>query len=128
MDIAYELADYLADNFGYTLATDMFIGQIPASTQGILITRGGGSMNNYLPVEESVIDIYAKYTNSSTAMTRLEAIKRHIHRMHNTSNNTAYIYSMLIMGDVEEVSRDEENFKIYRITVLIKHRTTTLIS
>lgn len=128
MDIAYQLARYLDDaNFG-TLGTDIFAGQIPAEINGLYVIRTGGTLEYHLPIEETVLDIYCKNTSSEDCITTLENIKRFIHRMHTTVKGDAYIYSMLVIGDVEDVQRDLEYAKIYKITVLVRHRNTSIIS
>lgn len=128
MDIAYEVGKYL-QNAGYgTLATDIFIDQMPAETNGIYVIRSGGMLNNYVPIEETVVDIYTKNTNALEATQTLESIKRYIHRMHSTSIDTAYVYNFLVLGDIEVVQRDTEYAKIMKITLQVIHRDTTLIS
>lgn len=128
MDIGYKLAEYL-DNAGFgTLNTDIFVGQLPENTNGIWVERIGGAMSNYTPVEESALNIYASNTSASAAIQTLENIKRHIHRMHSTDSSQVQIYTMLVIGDVEEVSRDLEYNKIYKLTVQLVYRATSLIS
>jgi len=127
-DVALTVGTYLS-NAGYgTVGTDIFIGQIPASQNGIYILRSGGQLNNYVPIEETVVDIYVKDTSSSDAISTLESIKRYIHRMHNTTVATDYVYTFLVIGDVEDVQRDLELAKIYKITLQVVHRDTGLIS
>ncbi len=127
-DVAMTVAQYL-DNAGYgTIGTDIFVGQIPASQNGLYVLRAGGQQNNYVPIEESIVDIYIKDTSSSNAVSTLEQIKRYVHRMHSTSVNNDYIYTLLVLGDVEDVQRDLELAKIYKLTVQVVHRDTTLIS
>jgi hypothetical protein len=128
MDIAYELAQYLdTANFG-TIGTDIFVGHMPADTDGIYILRTGGTLNNYLPVEETVLDIYYVHTSAQTAVGALENIKRYIHRMHTTYTSDAFIFTMLALGDVEDVARDVEYKKIFKLTIQVVHRDTGVIS
>lgn len=128
MDIANEVATYLANAGFGTLGTDIFVGQIPAETNGLYIIRTGGQLNNYVPIEEAVVDIYIKNTSSEDAVNTLEDIKRFIHRMHNTSTANSYVYTFLVIGDVESVQRDLEYAKIMKITLQVVHRDTSLIS
>lgn len=128
MNAAYELAQYLYDsNFG-TIGTDIFVDQFPDSANGIMVSNIGGTRNNYIPVSESIVDVYSKNTSASAAIASLEAIRNHIDRMHSTETNNAYIYSMLILGDIEDVLRDQEYAKIYKFTVQLINRDTSLIS
>jgi len=126
-DVALTVGTYLSAGYG-TVGTDIFIGQIPASQNGIYILRSGGQLNNYVPIEETVVDIYVKDTSSSSAIDTLERIKRYIHRMHSTTVASDYIYTFLVIGDVEDVQRDLELAKIYKITLQVVHRDTGLIS
>lgn len=128
MDISFELAQYLSDAGFGTTGTSIFVSQIPEDTNGIYISRIGGQLNNYLPIEETALDIYCKDTSASDCITTLENIKRYIHRMHTTLTDNAYIYSMLVIGDVENVDRDLEYSKLFKITVSIIHRRIATIS
>lgn len=128
IDVALTVGTYLDNaNFG-TIGTDIFIGQIPATQDGIYIMRAGGQMNNYIPIEESVVDIYVKNTTSQQAIQTLEQIKRYIHRMHSTTVGNDYIYTFLVLGDIEDVQRDLELAKIYKITLQVVHRDEAVIS
>ncbi len=128
IDVALTVGTYL-DNAGFgTVGTDIFVGQIPATQDGIYIMRAGGQMNNYIPIEESVVDIYVKNTTSQQAIQTLEQIKRYIHRMHSTTIGNDYIYTFLVLGDIEDVQRDLELAKIYKITLQIVHRDEAVIS
>lgn len=128
MDIGYNLATYLANAGFGTLNTDIFVGQLPENTNGIWVERIGGTLNNYVPIEESALNIYASNTSAQDAIQALEGIKRFIHRMHSTDQTNAFVYTMLVIGDIEEVSRDLEYNKIYKLTVQLTYRNTTLIS
>lgn len=128
MNIAYELATYL-DSAGFgVLGTDIFVDQVPEGQNGMFVTTIGGEFNNYLPVNESVVDIYVKNTSASDAVTLITNVRDYIHRMHSTTTNNAYIYSILVMSDVEAVDRDLEYAKIYKLTVRILLRNNNLIS
>lgn len=128
IDVALTVGTYL-DQGGYgTVGDDIHIGQIPAASNGIYVVRSGGQMHNYVPIEEAVVDIYVKNTSSADAIDILERIKRYIHRMHSTTVGTDYVYTFLVIGDIEDVQRDLELAKIYKITLQVVHRDTSLIS
>jgi len=128
MDIAYQVATYL-DNGGFgTVGTDIFVSEIVDGTNGIWVERVGGQLNNYVPIEESVVSVYAKNTDGAEAIQTLEQIKRYIHRMHNTTVGNAYIYTFLVIGDIESVQRDIEYAQVYRLSLQIVFRDTTVIS
>jgi hypothetical protein len=128
MDIGYELCQLL-QTFGFgTVGADIFIGQIPDNTNGIYIIRTGGSLNMYNSLQETVLDIYVKDIRADTAIDKLERIKSAIHRHHSAESNNAYIYSILVIGDVEDVDRDLEHTKIFKITVSVINRDVAIIS
>lgn len=129
MDIVSELIDYTVIAFpDYEAGTNIFDGQILNSTEGIYLIRSGGSFNNYLPVETTYINVYSKYSSAETAITNLEELKRYYHRMHSAGTENAVIYSMLVVGDIDDVSRDDEGYKIFKFTLEVMHRSTDLIS
>lgn len=127
-DVAYDTAKYLADNGFGTLGTDIHVGYMPSSDAGVSIMRSGGQMGKYTPINETVVDIYVKNTSAAEAIAKIESIKNFIHRMHNTSLQNSYAYAMLVLGDVEDVQRDPEYSKIFKITVQLINRDTSLIS
>lgn len=128
MDLAYEIARYLA-NAGYgTLGTNIFVSQIPANQNGIYVVRTGGQLNDYIPIQETALDIYCKDTSASDCITTLESIKKYIHRMHTTLTTNAYIYSIRVIGDVETVERDLEYAKLFKLTISVINRDIALIS
>ena len=128
MDAAYEIAQYLHDAGFGTLETDIFVDQIGAETDGLYVESLGGELNYYLPIEEAVLNIYAKDTSASAAKTKLKNIKNHIHRMHNTVTTNAYIYSILAISNIENVDRDLEYAKLYKLTLSVRCRDLQLIS
>ena len=128
MDIASEIARYLASAGFGTYGTSIFVAQIPDSTNGLYVSHTGGTNNMYLPINETVLDIYCKDTSASDCITLLTNIKNHIHRMHNTVTTNSYIYSILMLGDVENVERDLEYAKVFKISILVTNRDTSLIS
>jgi hypothetical protein len=128
MDLSSELATYLQTAGFGTVGTSIFIGQIPEGTNGLYILNGGGQLGKYVPVNETVLDIYCKNTKASTCITTLNNVKNYIHRMHNTTTANAYIYSILVIGDTQDVARDLEYAKVYKITVSILNRDTSVIS
>lgn len=128
MDIVEEFANYLQSSGFGTVGTDIFIGQIPDSTNGIFLVAGGGQMGKYVPINETVIQIYVKNTSGSECIDTLNQIKNFIHRMHSTGTSLAEFYSILVIGDVEDVARDLEYAKVYKITVQLINRDKSLIS
>lgn len=128
MDIANTVATYL-DNAGFgDIGIDIFVGYIPDETDGIWVERIGGSLNYYVPMEESVVNIYVKDTSASSAIDKIEDIKRYIHRMYSVDSATSYIYTILVLGDVEDVARDLEYSKVYKLTVQVVYRDKAIIS
>ena len=128
VDIAYTVAQYLASAGFGTLGVDIFVGQMPADQNGLYIVRAGGQMNNYVPIEESVVTIYSKDIKSELCLQKLERIKRNIHRQYAQTIGDSFIFTFLVLGDIEPIDRDTEYEKIYIITVQAVHRDTSLIS
>lgn len=114
---------------GYgTVGTDIFIGQLPADTDGIYLVRTGGTMNNYIPIEETIFTVYVNYASSQTAIQKLESIKRDLHRTLESGDDNSQIYAILAMGDIEDLGREIDFGKVYLQTFTIKHRAKALIS
>lgn len=128
MDIAAAIGDLLERLSVGTVGTNIFIGQLPAETNGVYVVRSAGSLNNYLPIVESVLDVYSQNTSSATAIQKMEEVKNALHRHLETTISGAFIYSVLVIGDVQDLGRDEDYGKIYKITVQVQHRDTNLIS
>lgn len=128
MDIANTVATYLQSAGFGTIGSDLFVGYIPDDTNGVWVERIGGTLNYYVPMEESIVNIYVKDTRANEAIDKIEDIKRYIHRMYSVDSTTSYIYTLLVIGDVEDIARDLEYAKVYKITVQVLFRDKTLIS
>jgi hypothetical protein len=128
MDIANTVATYLQSAGFGTIGSDLFVGYIPDDTNGVWVERIGGTLNYYVPLEESIVNIYVKDTRANEAVDKIEDIKRYIHRMYSVDSTTSYIYTLLVIGDVEDIARDLEYAKVYKITVQVLFRDKTLIS
>lgn len=127
-DILSEFADILETQGLGTVGTNIFIGQLPAETNGIYLERIGGSMNMYLPIEETIVNLYVQNTSSQSAINTIETIKRTFHRHLETGTDNSFIYTILVIGDVDDLGRDLDYGKIYKVTLQIQHRSKTLIS
>jgi hypothetical protein len=127
MDIARELLR-LIEPLGYTFGTDAFLGELPDDADGLWIQRVGGTLHNYTPIEESLLDIYMRQSTSQASVTALETIKRYIHRQYSTDTPSAYMYSILVLGDIEQVGRDNQGQQMYKLTMQILHRDRGVIS
>ena len=128
IDIASVMATYLQTSGFGTVGTDIFINQAPDDTNCVWVERLGGNLNYYVPIEEAVVNIYSKNTQGKEAVEKLEDIKRFVHRMHSTETSQDFIYTMLVLGDIELVSRDMEYASIYKLTLQVTHRDKQLIS
>lgn len=128
MDIAKEIAVILANSGFGTLGTSIFVGQIPSDTDGIYIVHAGGVPNNYTPITTTYIDIYCKNKKASDCITQLTDVKNHLHRLHSTETAQAYMFSILALSDIEDVERDLEYSKIYKVTLSVMNRDKGVIS
>jgi 5-formaminoimidazole-4-carboxamide-1-beta-D-ribofuranosyl 5'-monophosphate synthetase len=126
--ISYQVATWLQSAGFGTLGTDIFVNEIPDDINGLWTVNMGGQMNNYVPIEEAVVNIYSKDIKSELAVDRLERIKHTIHRQLSQTIGTTFVYTFLIIGDIESVERDNQFEKIYKMTVQAVHRDTNLIS
>lgn len=111
-----------------TVGTDIFIGQLPADTDGIYLVRNGGEMNGYIPMEKTMFTAYVNYNSSETAIQKIETIKRTLHRTLETGDDNSQIYSILAMGDIEDLGREIDYGKTYGQTFTVLHRAKALIS
>lgn len=127
-DVTLAFANYLQTAGFGTYGTNIFVGYIPENTDAIWLEQVGGNQNNYVPMQEAVINIYIKNTNAATAVDTLNQVKNYIHRMHSTTVSNNYIYTMLVLGNIEDITRDLEYAKIFKLTVQLTYRNTNVIS
>lgn len=116
-----------SDGYG-TRGTNIFIGQLPAEKNGIYLMLLGGTMFNYSPLEETVVDVYVQDISSEQALSRVQSIKHSYHRHLATEREDEYIHTILALSDAEDMGRDLDYGKIYKITLQLTHRSTNLIS
>ena len=127
-DVLTVFADMMAAAGLGTVGTNIFIGQLPAEINGIYLVRLGGTMNNYLPIEETLVDVYIQNINAQTAVQTAETIKRTFHRHLETGSDEQFIYTILALSNIDDLGRDQEYGKMYKITFEIEHRATAIIS
>jgi len=99
-----------------------------AEKNGIFIISTGGLANNYVPMKQSVIDIYSKNTSAKDGIAKLRDILNFLDRLHSTNLQYNYVYSILTLSTIETVQRDNEYAKIMKITLEVTHRDKALIS
>ena len=127
-DVAYGTAVWLERMAFGTVGTDIFVDQIPEGQNGIFVESAGGQQNNYVPISESVVDIYCKNTSASVCKGTLVNIKNAIHRMYSVDIHDLHVYTFLVLGDIEAIQRDLEYAKLYKLSVQVINRDTAIIS
>lgn len=123
--LARELAAYIAEHLGGTLGVDIEIGEIPSSSGDTLMLYNAASPapDNELAVEEQRIDFWVRYKNSKTGYDRLASIKDLFHRNNNwTLGSTHYIYEAEAVGLIDDMDRDLNNRKIWKLGMTFVYR------
>ena len=81
--------------------------------------------------EDGTIDVTTE-TNESLprqqTVNQLNKLKREIHRTTNITINNVYIFSLLAISDIDNISRDTEYSKVYKLSLMVICRDTALIS
>lgn len=123
--LARELAQYVVDHLGGTLGTTILIGEMPTGSEDVtmLFNAASPAPDNELAVEEQRIDFWVRFGNSKTGYDRLRDIYQLFHRNNNwTLGTTHYIYEAEATGQIEDMDRDLEKRKIWKLGMTFVYR------
>lgn len=123
--LARELAAYICDHLGLVLGTDVEIGEMPVNSGDVmsLVNVPSPPPDNELAFEEQRIDFWVRFKNSKTGYDQLRRIYQLLHRNNNwTLGTTHYIYEAEAVGQIDDMDRDLEMRKIWRLGMTFVYR------
>lgn len=124
-----ELAGFIDNQIGMTLGTNFYIGELGAEQpDGIVLVTGiSEAPDNELDTEYQVIDFYARYNNSESGYNKLKDIYDLLHRKTHYTFDIYGVYLSEALGQIEDMDRDLNQRKIWRLSVrFLYHRLTNV--
>jgi len=121
------IADYLENEGVGTVGTDIFIGDFPNETDNgiMLISRGGDNEKNY-DLRFLTIDIWGRNKSTRLSWDKIFDVMKALHLQNNFDVTGYHIYRSET-ANVEDLDRDSEGRKIFKIQARIIYRDTNNI-
>jgi hypothetical protein len=128
--ISAELADLLQSWGLGTVGADIFINELPENiNKGLVVTEvGGEGWHNYVDTITSVVDIQSIDTTTENAYKKLVEVLKHINRRGNYTSGNLFIYFSNAGTAIEYLGRELDASAVYRVSVQLIYRDTTIVS
>jgi len=109
---ALEVAEYINDKGYASLYKDLFVDMLPDLENDCtaVYTTGGSLPDIYLPIGSPSFEILVRSDSAESAYSRICRIVEDLHMTYNTTlvDEGNYYYSILLMGEINNLGRDEK--------------------
>ena len=124
--VALEVAEYLEDNGIGTVGTDIFVDMLPdLANDAIMVYSTGGQVPDIdLPIGSPNFEVLVRSDSAATAHTKITSIVDLLHQQYNTVLVTDgnHYYSILLLGEINALGRDEKGRIEYSVNFNCKVR------
>lgn len=126
--IIEDLAQYLSDNSVGTIASNLFIGELPATTGDAIaiVYQYSPDQNKVLDYYEQDIDIWCKNKSAKHGYEKLLNIFRLLHGKGNYEMGDFHIYFSRAIGTILDNDKDEQGNKLYKLTLRFIYRCSLI--
>lgn len=118
-DLVRELATLMQDALLGTVGTDIFIGELPESiVEGfMLVNSPSPNPEKYIDHEYIVVDFWYRSPHTDAAYSKLRDAYNFFHRKYHYQTSNWHIFFSEAIGNINDVDRDREGGKLYRLSV-----------
>lgn len=124
--VAKEIAEYLEDSSIGTVGTDIFVDMLPdLANDVIMIYSTGGQVPDIdLPIGSPNFEVLVRSNSAETAYAKITSIVNLLHQKYNITLVTGgnYYYSILLLGEINALGRDEKGRIEYSVNFNCKVR------
>lgn len=119
MNLIESLANYLQDSGIGTVNTNIFIGELPYDISDCISINSTSSPepNKSVPYFIQTVDVWARFKNSETGYNKMYDVFDLIHRKAAYEIDGIHIYISYAMGSIEDMDRDSERRKLYKLSL-----------
>lgn len=127
MTILEAIANHIEDNELATLGTDLFIGELPLEKENAIsvITSPSTPPNPSIGVYEQNVDIWARFNDSGDGYDTLQEISDLFHRQNAYIMGDFYVYLSNNLSAIDDMDRDTERRKLWKLTIRFIYRSNT---
>lgn len=117
--ILESVIEYLEDNDLGTFGTNIFSGELPYNKTDIISLTyiPSSEPNKAIDYYSQAVDIWARYTDSQAGYAKLKSILELFHKKANYEMGDYYVYLSSAMGMIDDMDRDQERRKLYKLTL-----------
>ncbi len=126
MSLVEAFVDYLEDNGIATVGTDLFMGDLPLDIENAVacISAPSPAPNKSIPYFVQTVDVWSRSADADVAYTKLFNTMELIHRLANFEMYPYHVYIAYAMGTIEDMDRDAQKRKLYKISFGFVYRVT----
>lgn len=124
-----QICEYLAANTGgvFTFGTgntNLEIGDITKGTNGVYVAEAPTPPPDpYTATDYFTIDFMSIDQSSQTAYEKAQYVYELFHQNHHWTTSSYLVYFSKALGQIEDMDRNSENQKMYRVTILFTTRS-----
>jgi hypothetical protein len=120
------LADFLQTEGVGTVGSDIFIGEIPLDvSDAIALTLvPSPAPDKSIPYYTQTIDVWGRFTDSEDGLSMLQSVFDAVHRQENYAITGYHVYLSYAAGMIEDMDRDTERRKLYKLTLSFLYRAS----
>lgn len=128
--LAVNIAQDIQDRGIATMATDLFVGQLPATVESgmFVVAASSPQPHLYLDTEEQVFDFWYRSDYTDLAYTKLRDVYNLYHRRANYPMGSWYVYFSHAMNGIMDMDRERESGKLFKVSILFECRNISNIS
>lgn len=118
----YEICEYLANNSDFTFdvpGANLIVGELIRNTNGVYARPvASPEPDRYTGNREINIDFWSRHPNSDIAYDWLKQVYNFFHQRIAYDLNSYHVYNTFCTGQIDDMDRDLENGKLWRLGVV----------
>lgn len=122
------LADYLQDNGFGTVATDIFIDELPLDIPDCIavINSTSPTPDKAIPYYTQNVDIWARYTSHAQGRLKLQDIMDNLHQKEHYTIDGFLVYLSYANGMIESMGVDSQRRHLFKLSIGFVYREANL--
>lgn len=118
VSVIQDIQRFLSDYSSFTRKVDLFVGEIPRDTDGVyMIADPSPEPDKETGIIYQDISFWARYTNDGEGIKKLGEIYRFFDRRHHYATDHYYVHFSHAMGQIEDMDRDAQNAKLWKLSI-----------
>lgn len=118
VSVIQDIQRFLADYSSFTRKVDLFVGEIPRDVDGVyMIADPSPEPDKETGIIYQDVSFWARYKNDGEGIKKLGEIYRFFDRRHHYTTDHYYVHFSHALGQIEDMDRDAQNAKLWKISI-----------